>query len=166
MFDSLSFKENFVNHLESNTTYQYGELNQQTLMEVIISHVSRNQIACRRLSNVRNELSRCKRIKERLRVMLCGLWNWFRYGVFSWLSWVGPGLFCGCWRCNWRTVSPNSCLLFVEVNQVLDGDQDVQRKLVRPQKDGFQSYHQTTEQTRFPILCGWGAMVQLKSLES
>ena len=34
-----------------------------------------------------------------------------------------------------------------EVNQVLDGDQDVQRKLVRPQKDGLQSYHQTMEQT-------------------
>ena len=34
---------------------------------VIISHVSRIQIACRRLSNVRNELSRCKRIKERLK---------------------------------------------------------------------------------------------------
>jgi hypothetical protein len=67
MFDSLSFKENFVNHLESNTAYQYGELNQQTLMEVIISHVSRIQIACRRLSNARNELSRCKRIKERLK---------------------------------------------------------------------------------------------------
>jgi hypothetical protein len=34
---------------------------------VIISHVSRIQIACRRLSNVRNELSRCKRVKERLK---------------------------------------------------------------------------------------------------
>ena len=34
---------------------------------VIISHVSRIQIACRRLSNVRNELSRCKRIKECLK---------------------------------------------------------------------------------------------------
>lgn len=62
---------------------------------VIISHVSRIQISCRRLSNDRNELSRCKRVKEhfkeRLWVMLCGLWNWLRYGVSSWLSWVGPG---------------------------------------------------------------------------
>ena len=34
---------------------------------VSISHVSMIQIACRRLSNVRNELSRCKRVKERLK---------------------------------------------------------------------------------------------------